>query len=444
MSLTEKIRTFSKKSLIAYSYLLNKDFIAAYHHKIISHHLEQALYKPKRIILNIAPRHGKTFLVSQLFPTWFLGLMPHKKVILASYSGSLATDSGRIVRNIMQGEVYQSIFDTRLSADSTAKTVFSTTKNGSFLAVGKGGSIVGRGGDIIIVDDLVKSDQEARSSLHRKNIEEWWKNTLYTRLMPNGSIVVINTRWHKEDLTGFLLNNSSQDWEHISIPAINDKDEALWPEMYPIEILNEIKREIGSHAFGTQYQQNPSDPEGEIVKKEWVRFYSELPRSFEETILSWDLSFKGNDDSDFVVGQVWGKNGANYYLIDQVRGRWDFTTTLHQFNALAYAYPQATKKLIEDAANASALISVLKDKIDGIVLYKPKTDKTSRLKAVTPLFQAGNVHIPSKMLYDWVDITLDEWFSFPNAKNDDTVDAMTQALISLKDEAKSFVIAYGV
>ena len=439
------IKAFAESSLLAYCHLVNKEFITNWHHELIAKHLEETLHKPKRLIFNMPPRHGKSYLVSQHFPTWFLGRQPSKNVILACYGQSLATDSGRAVRNLMQTDTYKSLFDTRLSKDSTSKTTFDTTEHGSYFAVGKGGPITGRGGDIIIIDDLLKSDQEARSELHRSNIRSWWKETLYTRLMPGGSIIIVNTRWHQDDLTGWLLKNSDQNWEHISLPAISNiegQDVALWDSQYPIEILKDIKKEIGSHAFDTEYQQNPSDPEGQLVKKTGLREYDKLPIVFQDYIISFDLAFKGNSTSDFVVGQCWGKNKANYYLIDQIRGRWDFTQTLKQFQAFCDKHDYVTRKVVEDAANASALHSVIKDHIPGVILWKPNTDKIGRLNSVTPLFEAGNIHVPSSNTYDWVDEMKQEWFSFPNGKNDDTVDAMTQALLNLENVSKSFVIAY--
>jgi len=433
---------YAHKSLLAYCHMVSPEFISADHHRLIAKHLQQTLTKPKRLIVSMPPRHGKSFLITEHFPTWFLGREPSKNVISASYGQDLANDFGRKVRNRMESETYGSIFDTRVAKDSHSKKRFDTTDGGSYFAVGKGGPITGRGGDVIIVDDLIKSDQEARSETYRQGIYSWWKETLYTRMMPGASIIVVATRWHEEDLTGWLLNNSKQDWEHLCLPAISPEGKALWPEMYPIEVLREFEQET-ELSFESLYQQNPVKPEGNMIKRDWINYYTELPRVIQQKVMTWDLAFKGNKDSDYVVGQVWGRTGADAYLIDQVRGQWDFTETLFHFEQLCAKHPDCYNRIIEDAANSAALISTMQRKISGITAWKPRTDKVGRVKAVTPMFRAGNVHIPSTNLFPWVEDMTKEWFSFDQGKNDDTVDAMTMALINLEESSGTVIMGVG-
>lgn len=422
--------------------MMNDQFISSKHQLLIAKHLEECAYKPKRLIISMPPRHGKSFLVSQHFPAWFLGKFPEKNVISASYGAELAEGFGRYVRNLMQTPEYEYIFETRVTKDSKAKKRFNTDQGGSYYAVGKGGPITGRGGDIIIVDDLIKSDREARSQIVREGIKDWWKETLFTRLSPGASVVVVATRWHEDDLTGWLLNNSHQDWEHLCLPAISYEGEALWPERYPIGELKQIEKETGL-SFEALYQQNPVKPEGEIIKRKDIRYYDHMPEQFDQQIMSWDLTFKGGKENDFVVGQVWGKAGSDFYLIDQVRGKWDFTETIFHFKNMCERHPLAYNRVIEDAANGAALVSQLQKNISGLNLWKPRTDKIGRVTSVTPLFTAGNVHIPQTNLYDWVDAMEKEWFSFPHGKNDDTVDAMTQALINLQEQEAGIIMGLG-
>jgi len=443
MSQMEQMREIAQRNFISYCHLMNPAFISADHHFLIASKLQECIDKPKRLIFSMPPRHGKSFLISQHFPTWYLGRTEGKSIISASYGQELATDFGRFVKNMMIGDHYQEIFNSKVSDDSKSKKRFNTSNGGSYIAVGRGGAITGRGGNLIIVDDLIKNEREARSEIVRQGIKDWWQQTLYTRLMPGGSVIVVATRWHEDDLTGWLLKESKDNWEEVKLPAINEEGEALWPDFYDIGRLEEIQTEIGSYAFQSLYQQHPTEPEGQIVKKKWLNRYEKLPEFFEQTVMSWDLTFKGNTESDFVVGQVWGRLESKYYLIDQVRGRWDFTRTIREFKLLCNKHPTIVNRIVEDAANGAALVSQLESHISGLRLWKPKTDKVGRVHAVTPLFEAGNVFVPQTSEYEWVEPMLNEWFSFPNGKNDDTVDAMTQALINLNQSQGAFVMGVG-
>jgi predicted phage terminase large subunit-like protein len=422
----------------------SNDFKINLHHRMIARKLEQ-LEKKKitRLIINMPPRHGKSYLCSQFFPAWFMGRSPGAQVISASYGQALATDFGRQVRNLMISDQYKYIFPrVRVADDSKSQSKFSTHNGGHYFAVGRGGSITGRGGHLIVIDDLLKNEMEARSEHIRNGMKEWYKNTLYTRLMPGGVIIVINTRWHLDDLCGWLLRESSDDWEVLNLPAINEKGHALWKEFFPVSQLKRIKNEIGSQAFEALYQQNPMQQEGNVVKTEWLKHWVKLPARFDEWIQSWDLTFKGSKNGDWVVGQVWGRFRQTYYLIDQVRGRWDFSETVQQVKQLSMRYPKSVKKIIEDKANGPALVSHLKQEIHGFKLWNPRSDKMSRLQSVTPILESGNVLLPPRDK-PWVRGLVDELISFPVAKHDDQVDALTQALINLKPNTGSSFAASG-
>ena len=425
---------FAFNKLIPFCISQNSNFLVSAHHRTIARALQKVeTGEIKRLIITAPPRHGKSYLVSQMFPAWYLGRNPEKYVIQASYGQDLSSDFGRFVRNSIMSDEFKGIFSgVSVETDSKSQKRFNTNKNGSYFAVGRGGSITGRGGNIIIIDDLLKNDQEAHSEKIRHAMIEWYKNTLYTRLMPGGAIIIINTRWHEDDLIGRLLKDSDEDWTQINFPAIDESGKALWPDYFSVDTLLKTKKEIGLKAFESLYQQNPSPEEGQIVKKDWIHHWKALPPQYQETIMSWDLAFKGTSTSDYVVGQMWGRWGADFFLLDQVRGKWDFTQTVRQVELFAIKHMNYGRILIEDKANGPAVMNVLKNKIPGIVPYKPDSDKASRLHSVTPLFESGNVFIPPIDKFDWVREYVHELTSFPSAKHDDQVDATTQALHILR------------
>jgi predicted phage terminase large subunit-like protein len=313
-------------------------------------------------------------------------------------------------------------------------------KNGVYRSAGVGGGITGMGGDIILIDDPFKDRAAADSPTIRQTIWDWYTSTLYTRLSPGGGLIVINTRWHHDDLSGRLLAEAGagqgDKWRVVNFPAIAEQDEefrkrgeALHPERYPISQLQKIRTAIGTRDWEALYQQHPTPESGTIFKEHWIRYWlpKDLPR-FKQIVLSWDMAFKDEASSDFVVGQVWGKHGADLYLLDQVRGRLSFTNTVREFKAQAKKWPDAGRKLVEDKANGPAVIDTLKHEISGIIPVEPDGSKTARAHAVTALFEAGNVYIPSPEVCPWVREYVAELTQFPSVAHDDQVDATTQAL----------------
>lgn len=380
-------------------------------------------------------------MISQHFPTFYLGRNPKHNIISTAYNQSLAEDFGVYVKNVLMSEEYKSIFPITVNISSKSKKRFSILEGGNYYAIGRGGAITGRGGHLIIIDDLIKNEHEARSETHRKNILEWYKNTLRTRLMPNGSIIIVQTRWHQNDLIGELLNNSGEEWEYIKLPAINEAGEALWPEMFPIQVLETIKKEIGTLNFEGLYQQEPTATEGNIIKSDWIQRYTELPKIVSnDSIITFDLTFKGTKNSDYVVGQKWQKIGPDYYLLDMIRGQWDFTQTLFHMKQFLNKHKECLNIVIEDAANASAVYSTIKQHISGVRLWKAQTSKDVRLTAVAPLFEAKNIYIPKDEKYD---ILVSELLGFPLASHDDTVDACSMALLNLKTQSGGLIMSIG-
>lgn len=413
------------------------------HIEYVSRRLAQKLSRGNaRIIVSLPPRHGKSWLISRWTPTWYLALNPDHNVILTSYEADFAATWGRSVRNTIQEHTIR--LGVKLSQDSQAVDRWNTTKGGGMITAGVGGAITGRGGNLIIVDDPVKNWEQASSEVFRQRTIDWWGSTLRTRAEPGASIVVLATRWHERDLSGYLMSEENEirnEWEEIRLPAIaEDADplgrtpgQALCPERYDVASLDEIKRSVGSRAWAALYQQSPAAAEGNLIKREWLRFYDNLPERFEEQIISVDATFTGKSTSDFVAMQVWGRFGARKYLLDQVHKQMGITDTISALISLCQKWKDANLKLIENKANGPAIEDLLSQKLSGIVLWEPQGDKTARVNVCAPQFEAGNVFFPLPARNPWVESFVDELVTFPNAAHDDRTDACTMALIRLDE-----------
>lgn len=309
-----------------------------------------------------------------------------------------------------------------------------------------------------IIDDPIKSHAEADSPTIRQGIWDWYTSTLYTRLAPGGGIILILTRWHQLDLGGALLRAETEaqgdKWRVINFPAIAEQDEywdgklvrrageALHPDRYPIENLTAIRQAIGPRDWLALYQQQPVPDGGAIFRDEWLRHWlpNTLPKKFDALITAWDMSFKEGIDKDFVVGQVWGRAGADLFLLDQFRERCGFTRTVHAFKALAAKWSMIRRHVVEDKANGPAVIDSLKHEIHGIVPCQPDGSKIARAHAVTTHFESGNVHIPDPSLYPWVKPYVAELLAFPSGAHDDQVDATVYGIRDLTSHFTQFNI----
>lgn len=407
--------------------------------------------KSPRLILTMPPRHGKSQLVSKHFPTWCFGVNPDISFITASYSDSLSKRINKDVQRIMDSSDYHKIFP-KTSLCGRGGT-FSRSTNlleipnhrGSFRSTGIGGGITGMGCDILSIDDPLKDRQEANSLTIRERVWDWYTSTAYTRLAPGGGVLVTLTRWHEDDLVGRLLEamkkGSGDQWQIINYPAIAEEDEphrkkgeALHPERYPLEMLKKIKANVGSYDWNSLYQQHPTPAGGGIIKKSWLRSYGITPKVFDTVIQSWDFTFKNTNTADNVAGQVWGKIGASYYLLDCVAEKMDFVSSVRAIRRMSAKWPQALCKVVEDKANGPAIINVLRKEIPGLIAFNPEGSKEARAYAVSPLFEAGNVLIPEQdENHPWVREYIDELTLFPGAPHDDRVDSTTQALLYLSN-----------
>jgi hypothetical protein len=271
-------------------------------------------------MLLLPPRHGKSELASKRYPAWLLGRNPGRQFISVSATAELASDFGRDVRNIIGSPEYRTLFDTRLAEDSQAKGKWHTSAGGIYYAVGIGGSVLGRGGDVILIDDPYSSMEDALSEITRKNVWEWYTGTAYNRLMPNGAIVVINHRMHEDDLSGRLLAQQAaggDKWEVVELPAISETNEALWPQAYPIDALHRIRQNTPARFSSALYQQQPAPEEGDYFKAEWLRPYDKVPpRETLKVYGASDLAVTANG-GDFSVHIVVGVDPEwRMYVLD--------------------------------------------------------------------------------------------------------------------------------
>lgn len=430
-----EIAALARRDLTVYATAMWRSFEAPAHIRLIADKLEAVEQgRIHRLMLFLPPRHGKSLLGTQFLPAWYLGLHPDRFVISASYGQDLADDFGRKVRNLIADPLHVALFpECRLADDSASMRRFNLTAGGSYYAVGRGGPITGRGAHLLLVDDPLKDADEARSDTVRGGLHEWYASVAYTRLEPGAAIVLIQTRWHQDDLAGRLLREHAEEgWEVVSLPALAERDEdfrqegeALWPEMFPVPTLEQIRQAIGSAAWASLYQQRPAAAEGAIFKRAWFKQRYTLPPPFSRIVLSCDSAFKTGTQNDYSVVTVWGVADNGYYLLFVWRARVEFPDLKRKLAELAGAWkPSAI--LVEDAASGQSLIQELRSTALPILPIKPDGDKVSRASAVTPLIESGRVYLPESA--HWLTDFLDELAAFPAGVHDDAVDSTTQAL----------------
>ncbi len=293
-----------------------------------------------------------------------------------------------------------------------------------------------------IIDDPIKNQEEALSNTTKEGQWNWYQTVFHSRLQENSGQIIMATSWAEDDLPARIATHYAGDprLTVLRFPAINDPDEvgynptlplgALVPDLHSMKKLQETKALYSDYWWSALYQQSPKALGGNVFKEEFIRYYltKDLPKRFDKVIASWDCTFKDTDGTDFVVGQVWGKAGPDAYLLAQVRARMSFTKTVAEVITLRNAWPASREILIEDKANGPAVIDTLKKHITGIIPIEPDGSKLARAHAVTSYWEAGNVYLPHPDIAPWIKAYISELTHFPNAANDDQVDATTQAL----------------
>jgi len=416
-----------------------------WHVRAFEYRLEQVrLGEITRLMNNSPPRSLKSILASVVFPAFVLGHDPTKRIIVVSQSLELAVKFANDFRLIVNSPWYKRAFPT-MHVSRTKDTEYEvvTTQGGYRLAASIDGSLTGRGGDIIIVDDPLKRS-DARSDVKREHVNEWYSNTLVT--LPddkvNGAIIIVMQRLHVDDLCGKLLRRS-EDWTHLKLAAIAEKDESiligdqeyhvrragevLHPEREPKSALDDLKRDLDSENFAAQYQQQPIPPTGAMIKREWVKRHDRLPiRNASSYVLqSWDTAIKAGADHSFSACTTWLVHAGRYYLIEPLRGRFDFPTL--KARAIAHAQKLGPYKiLIKDAAVGQALADELKRAGLLAITVRPQGDKLTRMSTQSLKFENGLVSLPTEApgLAEYED----ELFAYPDAPHDDQVDSTSQAL----------------
>lgn len=394
------------------------------------------------MILSLPPQHGKSMTITAALPSWFIGRNPQKRVICISYNEEYAAMFGRRNREKLFS-CGSELFGVYPGEVNTA-TEFETSEGGGMISRGVLSGVTGRGCDLLIIDDPVKNRQEADSEVYRRRLFDEWENSFKTRLSAGAKVIVIQTRWHEDDLAGRLLKTETAIKE-INLPCecISErgdplgrkKGESLCPELgkgtrWLKSFKAPYQTQNGSRAWEALFQGRPVAEQGNLIKRSWWRYYGEeeLP-AFSQLLISVDASFKGEAESNYVAIQVWGKKRADCYLVDALRDKLDFPSTIRAIKRMINKHREhsnISRILIEDKANGSAIIQMLRRELPGVLAVNPQGGKVARLNAVSGAIEAGNVLLPHEA--EFLPEFLEECAAFPNGKHDDQVDCMSQAL----------------
>lgn len=425
-------REDAKQDLIAFTEYTYDRYRTAGHHKLIAGQLERVERgEIDRLMLLVPPRHGKSELASKRFPSWFLGRSPHKQFISTSATADLAADFGREVRNIIGSPEYRAVFDTKLAEDSQAKGKWHTSGGGVYYSVGVGGSVLGRGGDVILIDDPFGSMREAQSELERKNVWDFYIGTLYNRLMPNGAIVLINHRMHEDDLCGRLLAQQAaggDKWEVVELPAIDDTGEPLWPDQYSLEALERIRKNVLPRDWSALYQQRPAPEEGDYFKSDWLKPYDRLPDRETMRVYGGSDYAVTADGGDFTVHVVVGVDpDGRMYLLDLWRAQAASDVWIEAFCNLVLKW-----KPLEWAEETGQIKASLGPFIDRRqrerkayckrTQFPTRGDKSIRAQSIRGRMALESLYVDQNAPY-FADFR-SELLSFPAGKHDDQVDAI--------------------
>lgn len=407
-----------------------------------------------RLMISMAPQEGKSERTSRRFPLWALRRNPNLRISIVSYAHGVARRWGQFIRDdiVNHSEKLGLAIDPSSSAAHEWKLA---GHGGEVYCVGIKGSLTSRAVDLLIIDDPYKDGEQADSQAWQDTVRDFWRQVAIPRLGPGVAVVIIQTRWRHDDLSGWLKDrDDGVDWRVINVPAIADHR----PERGETDLLGrepgeymvsargrtapqweQRRREVGERAWNALFQGRPTPDRGAIFQREWWQFYDqqkwiERPDGsrwvvgFDEVIASWDLAFKDTDGADYVCGQIWGRRGAEAYLLDQVHDRLGFVATCQAMRMLAARWPQAVAKLVEDKANGPAVMNQLRRTVGGLIPIEPDGSKSARAAAISPFVEAGNVLLPAPEIAPWVDGLIEETSVFPRGQHDDRVDTMTQAL----------------
>ena len=452
--LEEREKRFSmaaaRQDMIPFAQRVYPGFKVGPHHRKLAKIFTDVIEGRKnRVIINIAPRMGKSEFSSYLFPAYFLGKYPNKKIIMGTHTASLSEDFGRKVRNLIDSEDYRELFPkTVVADDQKAAGKWSTGAGGQYYAAGVGGALAGRGADLFVIDDPhSEQDVKANSRLAFDTAWSWFQTGPLQRLMPGGGIIVVMTRWGKLDLTGRLIdyqtkNPEAPPWEIVELPAIlnegTDDEKSLWPEQWPLKALKSAKASIDPQYWNAQYMQQPTSDNAAIIsRKNWRIWEGEEPPTCEYIIQSWDTAFEAKTSADYSACTTWGvfyneeeNDAAQVILLDAFKDRMQFP----ELKATAlkhYKEWEPDAFIVEKKAAGAPLIQELRRMGIPVQETNPSrgNDKIVRLNAVADLFSSGTVWAPDTR---WAREVIEEVASFPNGENDDYVDTTSQALLRFR------------
>jgi len=445
-----KAKENSRTNFLTFVNRMWPSFIAGRHHSIMADAFERvAKGELKRLIINMPPRHTKSEFASYLFPAWFLGRYPEKKIIQTAHTAELAVGFGRKVRNLINQEDFQQVFPgITLSSDSKAAGRWNTNKKGDYFAIGVGGAVTGKGADVLIIDDP-HSEQEAALGAYNPEVYdkvyEWYTSGPRQRLQPGGAIIVVMTRWSVRDLTGQIVKSATQrdgadEWEIIELPAIMPSGDPLWPEFWPLDQLEALKAELPVSKWSAQYQQDPTSEEGALIKREWWQEWErDSPPPCEAIIQSWDTAFLKTQRADYSACTTWGifhhpnEDGVtvpNLILLDAYKEKLEFPELKRAAYEKYWEY-EPDQMIVEAKAAGSPLIFELRAMGIPVTEFTPSRgqDKIARVNAVSDLFASGVIWAPPTR---WAEEVIEECAAFPAGENDDLVDSTTQALLRFR------------
>lgn len=435
---------FARESLMAYACLSWDGYEAAAHHHLIAKHLEKIERgELKRLMVFMPPRHGKSLVISEFFPAWYMGKHPNDRVVAVSHNQELAADFGRKVRNQFNDPLYKACFPSvSLSSDSAAADKFDlgSPHRGGYFAVGVGGGLTGRGASLLLLDDVIPDAEAADSESFRRKIRDWYTSVAYTRLARGGAIVLVMTRWHVDDLAGWLLkNHKHENWTVLNLPAINEDNEALWPEFFNLDMLKGIRATLPSRHWEALYQQRPFAQEGNIYKRDWWRAWPEnkpIPEC-EFIIQSWDTAFSDADRKrssysacvELGVFKRPDDKSRMVFLLSAFKKRMEYPE-LRREVLRKYQENHPEKVIIEKKATGISIIQDLRRTGVPISAYTPDKDKVTRAYTASGLLENGRIYYPSRR---WAEDFISALARFPNPEDDDLADAFSQAVIWLQN-----------
>jgi len=401
------------------------------------------------VLVTMPPRHGKSMLVSHFFPAWYLGVRPTKRVMLASYSNEFAAGWGRKVRDVIS-EFGRDVFGVSLRKGSAAVHRFEIARHGGgMITAGAGGAMTGLGADLMIIDDPVKNAEQAASRVWRERTWDWYQSTAYTRLEPGASVVLVQTRWHGDDLAGRLLRDAGdggERWATLNLPALAEVDdplgrligEALWPARYPLERLEAIRRTLGAHWWSALYQQRPSPQEGGLFQRDWFRYWRAADEAYRlddrlvpiEACFRFatvDLAVSEREQADYTVAAVWDCTSAgDLVLLDLLRERLSAPRLMAALKRLAAKW-RPDFLGVEKTGFQLAIVQQLRRDGATVKPLAARGDKVSRAHAAAVRFEGGQVYFPAGA--PWLVELEAELLAFPHGPHDDQVDAVSYACL---------------